>query len=115
MVVAMSTLHKADPLLEKDYTFLSSGWWVKRWIVKLVDEERRLKTAAHYFLKSDAKFNRNRVFLIHAENDEIFPPSISFELNRQQANIPESQTLLLKGCGHGLDGNETLILLKLIE
>jgi len=108
MVIGMSALHDVDVLLKSKFRFLSAGWFVKREISK-VDDKRALKTAAHYFLKPDPDFNKDRVFLIHAREDKIFPPSLTFKLNKEQAQIPEDHAILLNNCGHNLDGQESLV------
>ena len=108
MVIGISALHSVELLLKANFRFLSAGWFVKR-IVSKVTDKRAIKTAAHYFLKNDPEFNKNRVFLIHGRDDTIFPPSISFELNKKQAAIPEEHAILLDNCGHSLEGQELLV------
>ncbi|MFX1392704.1 MAG: alpha/beta hydrolase [Promethearchaeota archaeon] len=108
MVVALSALHDIKILMESKFPFLSQGWFVKKMISK-VKNERAMKITAHYFIKKDPNFNKNRVYLIHAKNDKIFPPSLTFNLNKKQAGIPEKQAILLDNCGHSLDGQESLI------
>lgn len=108
MVIAMSALHDPYLLIEAKFRFLSAGWFVRHEISK-VKNKQALKICARNFLKSDSDFNTNRVFLIHAEQDKIFPPSITFKLNKAQARIPESQAILLDNCGHSLDGQEPLV------
>jgi pimeloyl-ACP methyl ester carboxylesterase len=108
MVIGISALHSVELLLKAKFRFLSAGWFVKRIISKVTDE-RAIKTAAHYFLKNDPEFNKNRVYLIHGREDEIFPPSITFELNKKQAGIPDKHAILLDNCGHSLKGQELLI------
>ncbi len=108
MVIGMSALHSVELLLEAKFRILSAGWFVKR-IISKVEDDRALKTTAHYFLKSDPEYNKNRVYLIHAKNDNIFPSSITFELNKKQAEIPENHAVLLKDCGHSLQGQELLV------
>ncbi|MFX1313070.1 MAG: alpha/beta hydrolase family protein [Promethearchaeota archaeon] len=108
MVVGISALHNADLLLEAKFRFLSAGWFVSHQISKVKDK-RALKICARYFLKSDPKFNKDRVYLIHGNNDKIFPPSLTFKLNKEQANIPDNHAILLKNCGHSLEGQDLLI------
>ncbi|MFX0042769.1 MAG: alpha/beta hydrolase [Candidatus Hodarchaeota archaeon] len=108
MVIGISALHSVELLLKAKFRLLSAGWFVKRIISKVTDE-RAIKTAAHYFLKNDPEFNKNRVYLIHGREDEIFPPSITFELNKKQAGIPDKHAILLDNCGHSLKGQELLI------
>ncbi len=109
MVIAISTLHNIDILLEANFPFLSSGWFVKRIISRFKNKEA-FKIAAHYFLKNDLEYNKNRVYLIHGENDKIFPPSLTFELNKKQAQIPDDHALLLDNCGHSFEDQELLVL-----
>ncbi|MFX1496810.1 MAG: alpha/beta hydrolase family protein [Promethearchaeota archaeon] len=108
MVIGISALHDVEILTMGKFPFLSSGWFVKHVISKVKDDET-LKLCAHYFLKNDPKFNKNRVYLIHGELDNIFPPSLTFELNKKQARIPEDHAILLKNCGHSMEGQESLI------
>jgi len=108
MVIGISVLHSIELLLDAKFRFLSAGWFVKR-IISKVKDDRALKTTAHYFLKKDAEYNKNRVYLIHAKNDNIFPPSITFELNKKQAEIPENHAILLDDCGHSLNDQEFTI------
>ncbi|MHA1752504.1 MAG: alpha/beta hydrolase family protein [Candidatus Helarchaeota archaeon] len=114
MVIGMSTIHDFAVFCDVKNQFLSLGWYVKRQMSKNAIQENTLKTTPHYYLKNDPEFNKNRVFLIHGKKDSFFPPSISFYLNKKQANIPDKNTLLLD-CGHGLDGQETLILGTIIK
>ncbi len=108
MVIAMSALHDVDLLLNHKFRFLSAGWFVRHEISK-VKNKAALKIAAHYFLKHDPSFNKNRVFLIHARKDQIFPPQLTFKLNKEQAGIPENHAILLNNCGHSLEGQESLV------
>lgn len=108
MVIGMSALHSVELLLEAKFRILSAGWFVKR-IISKVEDERALKTTAHYYLKKDAEYNKNRVYLIHAKDDHIFPYSISFEMNKKQAKIPENHAILLDDCKHSLNGQEFII------
>lgn len=108
MVVAMSALHDPNLLIEAKFRFLSAGWFVKHEISKIKNKQA-LKICARNFLKKDADFNKNRVFLIHAKQDKIFPPSITFKLNKAQSRISESHAILLDNCGHSLDGQEALV------
>ena len=108
MVVGISALHSIELLLKAKFRFLSAGWFVRR-ILSKVEDERAIKISAHYFLKNDPEFNRNRVFLIHGKDDNIFPSSLSFELNKKQAAIPEKHAILLENCGHSLEGQELLV------
>ncbi|MFX1499624.1 MAG: alpha/beta hydrolase [Promethearchaeota archaeon] len=114
MVIGISALHSIELLLQAKFSLFSSGWFVRRIITK-VEDEKALKTTAHYFLKKDAEFNKNRVYLIHGEKDNIFPFPITFELNKNQAQIPENHAILLKNCGHSLGGQEFIILGILIK
>jgi pimeloyl-ACP methyl ester carboxylesterase len=108
MVVGISALHKVDLLLNSKFRFLSAGWFVRNQIAKVKDK-RALKIAAHYYLKENPEYNKNRVFLIHAREDKIFPPSLTFKLNKEQAGIPDSHAILLNNCGHNLEGQESLV------
>ncbi|MFX0146288.1 MAG: alpha/beta hydrolase family protein [Candidatus Hodarchaeota archaeon] len=108
MVIGISALHSAEILVGAKFPFLSSGWFVRRVISKVVDE-RALKLCAHYYLKNDPELNKNRVFLIHGELDNIFPPSLTFELNKIQSGIPDDHAILLQNCGHSMKGQESLI------
>ncbi|MFX1314572.1 MAG: alpha/beta hydrolase [Promethearchaeota archaeon] len=108
MVIGISALHSIERLLKAKFRFFSAGWFVKR-IISKVKDDKALKTTAHYFLIKDAEYNKNRVYLIHGRNDNIFPPSITFELNKTQAEIPENHALLLNDCGHSLEGQEFTI------
>lgn len=109
MVIGMSALHSVEHLLKAKFRFMSAGWFVRH-IISKVEDERALKTTAHYFLKNDPEYNKNRVYLIHARKDTIFPSSITFEMNKKQAEIPEDHAILLKDCGHSLQGQEVLVL-----
>jgi len=109
MVIGMSALHSVELLLEAKFRFMSAGWFVRR-IISKVEDERALKTTAHYFLKNDPEYNKNRVYLIHAKNDTIFPSSITFEMNKKQAGISQNHAILLRNCGHSLKDQEILVL-----
>lgn len=108
MVIGISALHDVEILAKAKFPFLSSGWFVKRMMLRVKDE-KTLRLCAHYFLKNDPEFNKNRVFLIHGELDNIFPPSLTFELNKTQAGIPDNHTILLRDCGHNMEDQESLI------
>ncbi|MGB5911103.1 MAG: alpha/beta fold hydrolase [Promethearchaeia archaeon] len=108
MVIGISALHDVELLLEAKFRLLSAGWFVRRLMSKVKDK-RALKLCAHYFLKKDAEFNKDRVFLIHGKKDRIFPPSLTFKLNKEQAKIPQTHALLLNNSGHSFEGQETLI------
>lgn len=108
MVIGISALHSIETLLNKKFRFLSAGWFVRR-IMSKVKDERALKITAHYYLKKDSEYNKNRVYLIHGKNDTIFPASITFELNKIQAKIPENHAILLNNAGHSLQGKEFLL------
>ncbi len=108
MVIGISALHDVEILLKAKFRFLSAGWFVRR-VMSKVKDKRALKLCAHYFLKNDPEFNKNRVFLIHGENDKIFPPSLTFKLNKEQAGIPENHAFLLSNYGHSFEGQESLI------
>ncbi len=108
MVIGISALHDVELLLEAKFRFLSAGWFIRR-VMSKVKDKRALKVCAHYFLKNDPEFNKNRVFLIHGKNDKIFPPSLTFKLNKKQAGIPENHALLLKNSGHSFEGQESLV------
>ncbi|MFX0180144.1 MAG: alpha/beta hydrolase [Candidatus Hodarchaeota archaeon] len=108
MVIGISALHDVELLLKAKFRFLSAGWFVRH-IISKVKDKRALKVCAHYFLKNEPEYNKNRVFLIHGKDDKIFPPSLTFELNREQAGIPENNTLLLNNSGHSFEGQELLV------
>jgi pimeloyl-ACP methyl ester carboxylesterase len=108
MVIGISALHSIETLLNTKFRFLSAGWFVKR-VISKVKDERALKITAHYYLKKDSEYNKNRVYLIHGKDDNIFPASITFELNKNQAKIPEKHAILLNNAGHGLQGKEFLL------
>jgi len=101
-------LYDVELLREAKFRFLSAGWFIRR-IMSKVKDKRALKICAHYFLKNDPEFNKNRVFLIHGKNDKIFPPSLTFKLNKEQAGIPEDHAFLLRNSGHSFEGQESLI------
>jgi len=116
MIIGISTLHDIDILLEANFPFLSSGWFVKR-IISRVKNKAAFNIAARYFLKTNPEYNKNRVYLIHGKDDNIFPPSLTFELNKKQAQIPDDHALLLENCGHSFEDQEMLefgIILKWI-
>ncbi|MFX1411083.1 MAG: alpha/beta hydrolase [Promethearchaeota archaeon] len=108
MVIGISALHSVELLLKAKFRILSVGWFVKR-IMSKVEDEKALRTTAHYFLIKDAEYNENRVYLIHGKDDNIFPSSITFELNKKQAKIPENHAILLNNCRHNLEGQEFII------
>ena len=108
MVIGISALHDVELILKAKFRLLSAGWFVRR-VMSKVKDKRALKLCAHYFLKNDPEFNKNRVFLIHGENDKIFPPALTFKLNKKQAGIPENHTLILKNYGHSFEGQESLV------
>ncbi len=108
MVIGISALHDVELLLKAKFRFLSSGWFIRR-IMSKVKDKRALKICAHYFLKNDPEYNKNRVFLIHGKYDKIFPPSLTFKPNKEQAGIPENHAFLLNNCGHSFEGQETLV------
>ncbi|MFX0018754.1 MAG: alpha/beta hydrolase [Promethearchaeota archaeon] len=108
MVIGISALHDVEILLKAKFRFLSAGWFIKR-VMSKVKDKRALKLCAHYYLKNNPEFNKSRVFLIHGKNDKIFPPSLTFELNKEQAKIPENHALLLKNSGHSFEGQESLV------
>ncbi len=108
MVIGISALYDVELLREAKFRFLSAGWFIRR-IMSKVKDKRALKICAHYFLKNDPEFNKNRVFLIHGKNDKIFPPSLTFKLNKEQAGIPEDHAFLLRNSGHSFEGQESLI------
>ncbi|MBD3216434.1 MAG: hypothetical protein GF311_27725 [Candidatus Lokiarchaeota archaeon] len=109
MVIAISTLHDVDSILNTNFKFPSSGWFVKR-VMGKGKNRASFKMAAKYYLKSDLEYNENRVYLIHGKQDSIFPPDATFELNKKQSKIPEEHALLLEDCGHGLDNQKILLL-----
>ncbi|MFW9773499.1 MAG: alpha/beta hydrolase [Candidatus Thorarchaeota archaeon] len=108
MVIGISALHSIETLLNYKFRFLSAGWFVKR-LISRVKDERALKITAHYFLKKDPEYNKNRVYLIHGKEDNIFPASITFELNKNLAKIPEENAILLEHKRHGFQGQKFLI------
>jgi predicted esterase len=75
---------------------------------KVIDE-KALQITAHFFLKSDREYNKNRVYLIHGKKDSVFPYSISFELNKNQAKIPEKHAILLDNAGHSMKNQKLLV------
>ncbi|MBD3230569.1 MAG: prolyl oligopeptidase family serine peptidase [Candidatus Lokiarchaeota archaeon] len=115
MVVGISTLHRIRTILETKYRFLSIGWVLKRSFKTLIDEEEELKLAPYYYLKQDREYNKNRVFLIHAKNELIFPPEITFELNKKHARIPDDQALLLDRGRHSFGDMEVIILSAIVK
>jgi pimeloyl-ACP methyl ester carboxylesterase len=108
MVIGISALHSIDAILNAKFRFLSSGWFVRR-IMSKVKNEKALQITAHYFLKSDPEYNKNRVFLIHGKKDSVFPYTITYELNKNQAKIPEKQAILLDNAGHSMKNQEILV------
>ena len=108
MVVGISALHSIESILNAKFRFLSAGWFVRR-VMSKVKNEKVLQITAHFFLKSDSEYNKNRVYLIHGKKDSIFPYSITFELNKKQAKIPENQAVLLDNAGHSMNNQEILI------
>ena len=113
MVIGISTLHDVDKYLASNSSIFSRRWFIKRIMAKAKGDETNqnsLKLTAHHFLKRDPEFNENRVYLIHGEDDKLFPPSLTFQLNKQQAQIPENHAILLDNCRHNITGQETLVL-----
>ncbi|TFF94453.1 MAG: alpha/beta hydrolase [Promethearchaeota archaeon] len=108
MVIGIAALHDVDLVLERDFPFLSGGWWIKR-AMKNLGSEPALNMVARNFLKSDAEYNKKRVYLLHGEKDSIFPPEITFKLNKKQAKIPDDQAILIENCGHNFSYQEPLI------
>ncbi|MFW9770548.1 MAG: alpha/beta hydrolase family protein [Promethearchaeota archaeon] len=108
MVIGISALHDVEILVGGKFPFLSSGWFVRR-VMSKVKDEKALKLCAHYYLKNDPEFNKDRVYLIHGEDDNIFPPSLTFQLNKIQSGIPDEHAILLRNCGHSMEGQESLI------
>jgi esterase/lipase len=114
-VVGISAMHNVDAILELKFRPLTIGWFLKRSFKRMRDREKENKSAPFYYLKDDPKLNEDRLFMVHAENDMLFPPKATFKLNKEQANIPDDQTLLLERGGHGLEGRETLLLASFIK
>ncbi|MFO7797668.1 MAG: alpha/beta hydrolase family protein [Promethearchaeati archaeon] len=108
MVIGIAALHDVETLLNRDFTFLSAGWGIKR-AMKHMGSQSALNMVAHKFLKRDSDYNKKRVYLIHGEKDSIFPPEITFELNKKQAKIPDDQAILIKNCGHDFKYQEPLL------
>jgi pimeloyl-ACP methyl ester carboxylesterase len=108
MVIGISALHSIESILNAKFRFLSSGWFVRRIMSKVTNEDA-LKITAHFFLKSDPEYNKNRVYLIHGKKDSVFPFPITFELNKIQARIPEEHAILLDKAGHSMKNQETLV------
>lgn len=113
MVVGMSTFHSIDAFGKVRFHPFSVGKFF-RWIMTKTTKKDK-KTEPRDYLKSDPEYNKNRVFLIHGRKDVLFPPEMTFELNKQQAGIPEEHALLLENAGHGLDDQELLVLTTLIK
>lgn len=111
MVIAISTLHDVENYLEAKSSILSSRWFIKLLISRAKEKNpESLNLTAHHYLKRDPEFNKNRVYLIHGEDDKIFPPSLTFQLNKKQAHLPDNHAILLDDCRHNIAGQELLIL-----
>ncbi|MFX0074003.1 MAG: alpha/beta hydrolase [Candidatus Hermodarchaeota archaeon] len=108
MVIGISTLHSIESILNAKFRFLSAGWFVRR-IMSKVKNEKALQITAHFYLRSDPEYNKNRVYLIHGKKDSVFPYAITFELNKKQAKIPENQAVLLNNAGHSMKNQEILV------
>lgn len=115
MVVGMSTFHSVAAFGDVKFNPFSVGKFFRWIMVKTSRTDKNPEVSPHFYLKTDPKFNKNRVFLIHGQKDVYFPPEITFELNKKQAGIPDSHTLLLDKAGHGLDNHELLVLATLIK
>lgn len=113
MVIGISTLHDVDTYLQAKAPIFSRRWFIKRLMAKAKGgdiNKKSLKFTAHHFLKRDPEFNKNRVYLIHGEDDKLFPPSLTFQLNKEQAQIPDNHAILLENCHHNIKGQESLVL-----
>ncbi|TFF98009.1 MAG: alpha/beta fold hydrolase [Promethearchaeota archaeon] len=111
MVIGISTLHDVEKYLNAKSTIFSPRWFIRRLMSSAKKNEKKsLRFTAHQFLRPDADYNKNRLYLIHGEDDKLFPPSLTFHLNKEQSQIPENQAILLDNCRHNLAGQELLIL-----
>jgi len=115
MVIGMSTFHSIAAFGKIKFNPFSIGKLFQWIMVKTSKKDRHPKITPNYYLKKDPIFNRNRLFLIHGAKDIYFPPELTFELNKQQAGIPEDHALLLENAEHGLDNQELLILAAFIK
>jgi pimeloyl-ACP methyl ester carboxylesterase len=108
MVIGISALHAIDVLLDAPASIFSSGWFVRR-IISRVDQKDALEVVARNYLKQDANYNKDRVYLIHGKKDKIFPPELTFELNKQHARIPDDHAIILEDCGHSFRDQKFLV------
>lgn len=108
MVIAISALHDIGALLSEQTSIFSSRWFINRKMSK-IRNEKALEIVPRNYIKKDAQYNKNRVYLIHGKKDNIFPPSLTFELNKKQARIPDKHAILLEDCGHSLEDQELLL------
>jgi len=115
MVVGMSAFHSVAAFGEVKFNPFSVGKFFRWIMVKTSKRDNNPEISPYFYLKSDPDLNKNRVYLVHGQNDVYFPPEITFELNKQQACIPENHTLLLDNAGHGLDDQELLILATFLK